>query len=110
MTIAYTYEVKEITTRMNNDNSQEMVCQVNWLKVGTDENNVRGVYMIVTDFGYDYENSPLTIPYSELTEATVLGWVLPTITTEQGVLMNSIIEDQIIAENTNRRKQGLPWL
>ena len=58
--------------------------------------------------GLERPETPL-IPYSELTEDEVVGWVLQKIGDEKVLEIHAALDSQINQQRTPTTAQGLPW-
>lgn len=105
--ITYTWKVTDMLANTQGGNP-DFVVQTRWTKTGTDsDTGLIGVFSGATPFKYD--PSSAVIPYDQLTEAIVLGWI-------QGVVAaNPSYADHIdsqIAKQLNPNKAAevpLPW-
>ena len=60
--------------------------------------------------GYvDLEKPETLIPYKDLTESTVLGWVKTKLGTDAVAAIEKSLEDQIAVINTPVTAEGKPW-
>jgi len=57
----------------------------------------------------DLEKPETLVPYKDLTESTVLGWVKTKLGTEQVAAIEKSLEDQIALINTPVTAEGKPW-
>ena len=57
----------------------------------------------------DLEKPETLVPYKDLTESTVLGWVKTKLGTEQVTAIEKSLEDQIALINTPVEATGKPW-
>ena len=55
------------------------------------------------------EKPETLVPYKDLTESTVLGWVKTKLGTEQVAAIEKSLEDQIALINTPVTAEGKPW-
>ena len=55
------------------------------------------------------EKPETLIPYNDLTETTVLGWVRDKLGTEEVIGIEKALEDQIALINTPKTGTGKPW-
>ena len=88
--ITYTWKVTGVKTLTQGSNSNAVV-QTYWKKLGTDENGKVGEFSGATPF--DASNVPADkfVPFDQLTEEIVIGWI-------QGVVTGSYekhVNDQI---------------
>ena len=57
-------------------------------------------------------NEPGFVPYEDLTEEIVLGWVYNGLGSEKTTIENEVterVQDRIDAQQNNPYKQGVPW-
>jgi hypothetical protein len=57
-------------------------------------------------------NEPGFVPYEDLTEEIVLGWVYNELGSEKTTIENEVterVQDRIDAQQNNPYKQGVPW-
>ena len=60
--------------------------------------------------GYvDLEKPETLIPYKDLTESTVLGWVKTKLGTDEVAAIEKSLEDEIALLNTPVTASGKPW-
>ena len=57
----------------------------------------------------DLEKPETLIPYKDLTESTVLGWVKTKLGTDEVAAIEKSLEDQIALINTPVTETGKPW-
>ena len=76
MTVTYSWKIKELKIRNEGEFSNTVV-QTYWTKTGTDENGNIGNFEGATPFTSisNTANSSTFIPFSELTEPVVIGWI-----------------------------------
>lgn len=81
MSITYTWKITGVKTLTQGKNADAVV-QTYWKKIGTDEKGNTGEFSGATPF--DASNVPADqfVPFSQLTEEIVIGWV-------QGVVVGS---------------------
>lgn len=72
MALTYTWKVTELFHTTEGVNNQSVV-NVRWEKIGTDENGNVGIFAGATPFSS--VNTENFIPFDQLTEEIVLGWV-----------------------------------
>jgi hypothetical protein len=71
-----TYEWKLIgLKKQNSDNVDEAIVGTNWKLTATDEDGNVGTFTGATPFNINTVNTASFIPYNELTEDIVLGWI-----------------------------------
>jgi len=108
--ITYTWDIATLTIKTFNG-IDNVVCGVNWSKIGTDENGNRGVYSIATNFSDILLNTDSEdfITYENLTQEKIIEWIESMINEK---MINTYIEEQIEIVKTNKRHipaYELPW-
>ena len=74
--MGFTYEWKLTgLKKQNSDNVDESIVGTNWKLTATDEDGNVGTFTGATPFNINTVNTASFVPYSELTEDIVLGWV-----------------------------------
>ena len=104
--MVYTWKIVEIKTA-DTDTVTDAVIQTYWEKTGTDENGNQGTFPGTTPFLKSSINLENFIPYGELTEEIVLGWIQDVVTGDYEQHVNEEIQKQINAKNI--KTPGLPW-
>ena len=104
--MTYTWKVNSMRTADVNG-VQDAVIQTYWTKTGTSEDGSTGSFMGATPFSKDSIDPEKFVPFAELTEEIVLGWIQATITGEYEAHINERIARQI-AEKAAKEVQ-LPW-
>ena len=112
MSINYTWQISQLQCYPTYESETDVVFEVTWNYRGVDANGVGSSRSGKTEVTYT-AGSPFT-PFSQLTEAQVLGWVQPTITPEQMTEMeagiNGDIQWQIDQSSANNPvTPPLPW-
>jgi len=109
MAITYTWKVTSIKTKTEGAN-QNAVVQTYWTKTGTDENNNTGTFSGATPFttlnmpeGYTF------VPFSELTEETVLTWIKAVVVGGYEEHVNQQIQKQIDEKINPVTESQMPW-
>ena len=109
MTITYTWSIVDMKTKnetIDGVTYENAVIKTYWIKKGTDENGNVGMYSGVTRFAYRGEGT--FIPYEDLTEEIVLGWI-QAVVEGYSYRVDEEIHKQI-NERANRISElGLPW-
>lgn len=103
MDITYTWEVTAIKK-----DAIESVVQVYWNKTGTIPNGRTGSFAGATPFNNADPNAEDYIPFSNLTEADVLGWVQEVVVDSYEEHVNAQIKKQI--ENQVIVDAEMPWV
>jgi hypothetical protein len=111
MAITYTWELTSMTVKDNNGLS-DVVFQTYWKKIGTDENGIVGTFDGATPFKPETVDSETFIPYDQLTEEIVLGWIKSIVIGPYEAHVNSQIQKQIwekIIPITEKKTEDFPW-
>lgn len=104
--MTYTWKIKEIKTA-DIGGVTDAVIQTYWEKTGTDENGNQGTFSGATPFLESSINPENFIPYRELTEDIVLGWVQAVVVDGYEQHVNDQIQKQIDIKDI--KTPGLPW-
>jgi len=56
-----------------------------------------------------FERPETLVPYADLTEATVIGWVKDKLTAEKVTEIEAALQAQIDEQRTPTKATGLPW-
>ena len=106
MAITYTWTVTGIKTTTEGS-YQNSVIQTYWKKIGTDDNGNIGEFTGATPFTAANVASADFVPFNELTEEIVLGWIKAVVVGDYERHVNAQIlkkiNESIIVE------QPLPW-
>jgi len=94
----YTWALKTIK-KSDVDGLQGVVLQTHWTCTGVDGEGYDGVFSGATPFGMDDVSPEDFIPYEDLTEADVLGWIQAVVV---GDYWNHV--EQQIAKQINAKK------
>jgi len=78
----------------------EVVVQVMWAVTGTDENEHSAIYQGMTTFNPLSVDSGNFVPFSNLTESTILGWIQAKIETDE--VFKNLIEFDIRRQIQNQ--------
>jgi hypothetical protein len=109
MAITYTWKVTGIK-KSDTSEVSDVVLNVRWEKIGTDEDGNEGKFSGATPF--TPPSGDAFIPYDELTEDIVLTWVKNVVVDSYEVHVNAQIQKQInVAKNpiTDVSSTDLPW-
>jgi hypothetical protein len=107
MTITYTWAITSMkVTKVGNEN--DYVVQTYWTKTGTDENGNTGVFSGATPLDPNPDQTDF-IPYDQLTQEIVLGWIQPLVTGGYEQHVNDVIAKQIAEKVDPVVEQPLPW-
>jgi hypothetical protein len=104
--MTYTWKITEAKT-VDTENVTDAVVQIYWQKIGTDENDNQGIFPGATSFPQSSINPENFIPYGELTEEIILGWIQGVVVGEYEEHVNSTIQKQI--DDKNIKTPDLPW-
>jgi hypothetical protein len=102
----YTWEVTDMKT-LDADGVENAVVQTYWKKTGINEKGDEGVFSGATPFPVSSIDPEKFIPYDQLTEAEVLGWIQTVVVGSYEEHVNAQIQKQIDAKNI--QDPGLPW-
>lgn len=109
MIVTYTWKVTNIKKADVNDLS-DVILHVRWEKTGTDEDGNTGSFQGATPLSAPHAAE--FVPFAELTEATVLGWIQAIVVDHYEQHVNSQIQKQIDAKKnpvTEISGSDLPW-
>lgn len=107
MTITYTWAVTGMkVTKAGTLNNY--VVQTYWTKTGTDDNGNTGTFNGATPFTPD-PTQPDFVPYDQLTQEIVLGWIQPLVTGAYEEHVDGVIAAQIAAKVDPVVEEPLPW-
>jgi hypothetical protein len=105
--ITYTWKVTDMLANTQGGNP-DFVVQTRWTKTGTDsDTGLTGTFSGATPFKYD--PSSAVIPYDQLTEAIVLGWIQGVVAASPNYAEHIDLQ---IAKQLNPNKAEpvpLPW-
>lgn len=104
--MTYTWRITEVKT-VDTENVTDAVVQVYWQKIGTDEQGNEGIFPGATPLSESTINPETFVPYAELTEEIVLGWIQATVVGNYQEHVNEQIQKQINAKNI--KQPNLPW-
>lgn len=109
MTITYTWEVTGLKTT-STGGLTDAVVQTYWKKTGTDENGNEGTFSGATPFTVSNTPAGTFIPFEELTQETILGWIKSVVVGNYEQHVNSKIAEQIAKNITPVVDNRLPWM
>jgi hypothetical protein len=104
--MTYTWKITEVKTA-DTENVTDAVVQTYWEKIGTDENGNEGVFSGATPFPQSSINPENFVPYTELTEEIVLGWIQNVVVGDYEEHVNNQIQKQINLKSI--KEPDLPW-
>lgn len=109
MAITYTWKITGVKTKTENDN-QDAVVQTYWTKTGVDEDGHEGTFSGATPFtSLNMPAGSTFIPFAELTEAIVLGWIQAVVVGGYEEHVNAQIQKQIDEKHNPVTEAALPW-
>ena len=106
--ITYTWKVTSVKTKTEGQN-QEAVVQTYWTKTGVDEDGHEGTFSGATPFTSVNVPAGEFVPFAELTEATVLGWIQAVVVGGYEEHVNAQIQKQIDEKHNPVVEAALPW-
>lgn len=74
MAITYSWKVLSLN-KTTTENLQNAIVRVDWSCTGTDENGLSGSFGSQTEFDQSEIDPNNFVPYEQLTEQIVLGWI-----------------------------------
>jgi hypothetical protein len=102
----YTWEVTGMKTD-DIDGFQNTVIRTYWIKKGIDSDGNEGTFNGATPFYPDSIDGENFIPYEQLSEEIVLGWIQNYIDSDYEQHINDQIQKQI--EDRKSKSPSLPW-
>lgn len=110
MAITYAWKITGLKTKDVNDLKPDSVVQTYWQKIGTDEDGNQGIFSGATPFTVDpTDSSGPFIPFEQLTEEDVLGWIKSVVVGDYEIHVNGKIQEQIDSKINPVVDQDLPW-
>jgi len=100
MTITKTWEVNTLQRELADGYVNKVIYRVN----GTD-----GTYSTRATGEVDLEKPDTLIPYKDLTQDTVIGWVKTKLGADQVAQIEKAIDDNITLQKTPVHGVGTPW-
>ena len=100
MTITKTWEVNTLQRELADGYVNKVIYRVN----GTD-----GTYSTRATGEVDLEKPDTLVPYKDLTQETVIGWVKAKLGTESITEIEKAIDDNITLQKTPVHGVGTPW-
>ena len=104
--MTYTWKVTGVKTT-DTENATDAIVQTYWQKIGTDENGNEGTFTGATPFAKSTINPESFVPYAELTEEIILGWIQGVVVGDYEAHVDAQIQKQIDAKLI--KEPGLPW-
>lgn len=109
MTITYTWTINSLETRDEGDYTDAVV-QTRWTKTGTDEEGNSGSFNGATPFTAANVPPGEFIPFDQLTEEIVLGWIKAVVSDDPDEHVNQQIRQQIDRAKSPIVPRPLPWV
>ena len=101
MAITKKWEVNTLTRELADGYVKEVIYRVKGLDGSEEKARATG--------SVDLEKPETLIPYKDLTESTVLGWVKTKLGTDEVARVEKWLEDEITLINTPVTAEGKPW-
>lgn len=108
MAITYTWKVTGLKVRDEGEHKNAVV-QTYWEKIGTDENGNEGKFSGATPFSAANVPVGSFVPFEELTEEIVLGWIQSVVVGQYEQHVNGQIQKQIDSLVNPIKQESLPW-
>jgi hypothetical protein len=105
--MTYTWKITGVKT-VDTENVADAVVQTYWEKIGTDEDGNEGVFSGATPFLQSSINLENFVPYAQLTEEIILGWIQNVVVGDYEEHVNDRIQKQI--DDKNIKTPSLPWV
>jgi len=113
MAITYTWKLTGLKKYDAWQNTDHVVFQTYWKKIGTDENGNTGEFQGATPIDVKNLDTNNFTPYDQLTEEQVLSWVKPVVVGEYERHVNEQIAKAIMAKTVTEvqvNDKELPWV
>lgn len=111
MSMTYTWKVTGIKVRdevnASGDTLPKAVCQTYWNKVGVDAKGNEGTFSGATPFTAANVPADQFVPFDQLTEEIVLGWIKSIVVGQYEEHVNGVIAKQI--SNKAITESNMPW-
>jgi hypothetical protein len=104
--MTYTWKVTGVKA-MDLPGEPDAIIQTYWTKTGTDSEGKTGTFTGATPFSPELIDHDSFIPFEELTEETVLGWIKEIVVGSYEEHVNAQIQKEI--DKTKIKDQKLPW-
>lgn len=108
MAITYTWKITGIKVKDEGENKNAVV-QTYWTKTGTDELGNTGTFSGATPFTAQNVPPDSFVPFDQLTEEIVIGWVKNVVTGSYEEHVNGQIQKQIDDRKNPVTDASLPW-
>ena len=112
MAITYTWKLTSLK-KIDKHGLEEAIFQTYWKKIGTDSDGIEGEFTGATPFDIAKVDPNEYIPYSELTEEMVLGWIKSVVVNEYETHVNAQIQKQIDDKKytvAEVQADSMPWI
>jgi hypothetical protein len=107
--LTFTWSVTSLKTK-NEGSNESAVVQTYWKKIGTDAQGNTGEFSGATPFtSTTMPEGDTFVPFSELTEEIVLGWIKDVVVGSYEDHVNGKIAEQIDAKVNVITEAELPW-
>lgn len=107
MAITNTWSVSQLDAYPEYEGNADVVFTVHWRLNGTDGEHTGGVY---GSAGLTLDPEATYVPYADLTEAQVIGWVQAALGEEQVAAYEANVAEQIANQiNPPVVSPALPW-
>jgi len=111
MSLTYTWKVTGMKVRdevnANGETLLKAVCNTYWEKKGVDESGNEGTFVGATPFTATNVPAGQFVPFDQLTEEVVLGWIQAIVVGDYEAHVNGRIAQQIASKAVTEEK--LPW-
>ena len=107
MAITYTWSVTELNT-VNTPEEPSVVIKTKWRKTGTDEKGNSGFFMGCTTFDAASVAPGAFVPFDQLTEEIIIGWIQAVVVGDYEIHVNEQIDAAIAKDAVE--EPPLPWL
>ena len=101
MAITKTWEINTLERELADGYVKKVIYRVKGIDGSEEKARVTGEV--------DLEKPETLVPYKDLTESTVLGWVKTKLGTEEVAAIEKALEDEIALINTPVTETGKPW-
>lgn len=108
MPVTYTWEVTSIRAA-DLEGFPQAIVQTHWKKIGTDENGFKGEFQGGTPFREVTVPPEEFVPFDQLTEETVLGWIQSVVVGDYEQHVNDQIQKKIDQAKLDANPVSMPW-
>ena len=109
MAILFTWKLVSLR-KVDIPNFNNVVINVRWEKIGTDSEGNAGVFQGATPFKLSALEEQNFVPFENLTEETVIGWIQSAVTGEYEDFVNTSIYKQLSDKrNPGVESSVMPW-